>query len=138
MIWKTKTHECTATICMKTGRPCPMAARALKSLTEATQQALDCAQDSFELEGSIALTGCSEGCAAFFHLAGAHVRVFCDVTDQSDARSLNRYAEMLFGEGGSFPSGATTVPAALLQATPRAVAMREDFRTMPETKIQLA
>ncbi|WP_170774699.1 hypothetical protein [Ruegeria lacuscaerulensis] len=124
MIWKTKTHEFTATVCQKTGAPCPALARMARALTDAMATARPATTDAFEIEGSSDLTHCAEGCSARFRAQPDQIRVFCGVAADTPAERLDRYADMLFGAD-------FTAHAASLLPTPPC-AMMEVVTTAPQ------
>ncbi|MGR3614775.1 MAG: hypothetical protein ACU0BB_01870 [Paracoccaceae bacterium] len=138
MIWKTKTHEFTATICMRTGKPCPMAARTLKSLTHAASEAMRGSGEAFEMEGAIELTGCAPGCTARFGISSSLVRLFCDVDAEAELASLNRLADALMKDGNTLPSSNIDArPVAMLQSENRVAVSDRRSETPTATRFDI-
>ncbi|WP_170417094.1 hypothetical protein [Ruegeria atlantica] len=119
MIWKTTTHEFTATLCQKTGKTCPALARMARALTDAMATAQPVTTSEFEVEGSGELAHCTEGCTARFRASPSQIRVYCGANAGDPADMLDDYADMMFGpEFATLPSGVlTTLPCAMLQAS---------------------
>ncbi len=119
MIWKTKTHRFSATICQHTGKTCPALARLARSMVDALDQAGPATTSDFEIEGSSDLTHCSDGCHARFRASQSRVRVYCGADPDTDSETLDRYADLMFGTDASgLPSAAmTSLPCAMLEAS---------------------
>lgn len=119
MIWKTKTHQFTATVCQKTGKTCPALAQTARAIVQALDTAVPATTPDFEFEGSTELSHCPQGCMARYLARKDQIRVFCgsDETDPMDA--LNGYAEMLFGTAFSTQSAGrlTATPCAMLEVS---------------------
>lgn len=130
MIWKTKTHQFTATICQHTGRTCPALARVARALAASMSKAKSATTDDFEIEGSVELAHCATGCTARFRAHQDEVRLYCGVHSDADTDQLDSYADLMFeAEVTSLPSGMLAdLPCAMLQVealTPRDVATPE-------------
>ncbi|NOD94207.1 hypothetical protein GS636_15565 [Ruegeria sp. HKCCD4884] len=111
MIWKTKTHEYSATVCQRTGKTCPALARLARSISEAMTQASAATGDAFEFDGSSELSHCAEGCQAIFQAQSDSVRVFCDTQPNAAIEDLNLYADLIFGNTfRTLPSGIIANP----------------------------
>lgn len=119
MIWKTTTHEFTATLCQKTGKTCPALARMARALTDAISTAQPVTTSTFEVDGSSDLTHCGEGCTARFRASPSRIRVYCGANADDSADMLDDYADMMFSpEFATLPTGAlTTLPCAMLEAS---------------------
>lgn len=119
MIWKTKTHRFSATICQHTGKTCPALARLARSLVDAMEQASPVTTSDFEIEGRSDLTHCPDGCHARFRARQSRVRVYCGADPDADSETLDRYADLMFGtDTSSLPSAAmTSLPCAMLEAS---------------------
>ncbi|NOC47586.1 MULTISPECIES: hypothetical protein [unclassified Ruegeria] len=119
MIWKTKTHEFSATVCQRTGKTCPALARLARSISEAMAQATSATSDDFEIEGSSELSHCSEGCHAIFRAQSDRIRVFCGTQPETTIEPLNGYADLIFGNTFSaMPSGVVkTPPCAMIEVS---------------------
>ncbi|KIC40792.1 hypothetical protein RA27_13645 [Ruegeria sp. ANG-R] len=119
MIWKTNTHAFTATVCQRTGQPCPALARMARALTHAMATARPVTTSDFLIEGSSELSHCPEGCTARFRAQSDQVRVFCGTDPEIETDRLDDYANMMFGtEFNSLPSGLlSTPPCAMLEAS---------------------
>ncbi|WP_170347290.1 hypothetical protein [Ruegeria atlantica] len=119
MIWKTKTHEFSATVCQRTGKTCPALARLARSISEAMTQATSATSDDFEIEGSSKLSHCTEGCHAIFRAQSDNIRVFCGTQPEAAIEPLNLYAELVFGNTVSaMPSGVVqTPPCAMIEVS---------------------
>lgn len=117
MIWKTKTHKFSATLCQRTGQPCPALARMARAIAHSMETARPVTQDCFEVEGSSELNHCAEGCMARFRANPDQIRVFCGTDTGADVEVLDRYADMLFGiDTTALPaSGLTTPPCAMIE-----------------------
>lgn len=118
MIWKTKTHQFTATICQHTGRTCPALARVARALATSMSNAASATTADLEIEGSVELAHCATGCTARFRAHQDEVRLFCGVDPETDTNRLDVYADLMFGtEFGPMPSGMLAdQPCAMLQA----------------------
>ncbi len=121
MILKTETHVLSATVCQRTGEPCPALLHMANTLTRAITQARRATSDGFEIEGNTELAHCPGGCTARFHAYGSRIRVYCDVDEATETAQLDRYADVLLNPAStSLPSGwITNPPCAILEATPR-------------------
>ncbi|WP_271949778.1 hypothetical protein [Ruegeria faecimaris] len=97
MIWKTKTHEFTATVCQRTGKPCPALARMARAMAEAMATATPAASKTFEVEGTSDLTHCTEGCTARFRAQSEQIRVYCGTSTDTPTEMLDAYGDMMFG-----------------------------------------
>lgn len=119
MIWKTKTHEFSATVCQRTGKTCPALARLARSISEAMTQATSATSDDFEIEGSSELSHCTDGCHAVFRAQSDNLRVFCGTQPEAAIEPLNLYAELVFGNTVSaMPSGVVqTPPCAMIEVS---------------------
>ncbi len=115
MIWKTKTHEFTATVCQKTGKTCPALARMASAIAQAMETAVPATTPDFEIEGSSELTHCPEGCTARFQAQTDRIRVFCGTDVEASIDTLDGYADMMFGTTFS------AMPADLLANPPCAM-----------------
>lgn len=118
MIWKTKTHQFTATVCQHTGKTCPALARVARALVQSISTAAPVATSEFEIEGSSELTHCPAGCIARFRARPDEVRIYCGTGSDVDLDPLDEYAELMFGsEFRTLPSSiAANPPCAMLQA----------------------
>ncbi|WP_170468040.1 hypothetical protein [Ruegeria arenilitoris] len=132
MIWKTHTHEYTATLCQKTGKPCPALAQLARAITQAMDAAQPVTTSEFEMDGSSELSHCGEGCTARFRASPARIRVYCGTNAEDSAETLEGYADMMFGaDFAMLPAGAlTTAPCAMLEA--RALAPRPSQETVQQ------
>ncbi len=119
MIWKTETHEFTATVCQRTGKPCPALARMARVMAQAMAQAANVTTEAFEIEGDSTLTHCPEGCMARFRAQQDQIRVYCGADPETGMNLLDNYADMIFGlEFSAMASGTICKPpCALLEAT---------------------
>ncbi len=117
MIWKTKTHEYVATICQRTGGPCPAMARMARALAEAMKKADHVTSEGFEIEGSSDLTHCAQGCMARFRAGPEQIRIFCGTEADTPIQTLDTYADLIFDETcAALPSGALPrTPCAMLE-----------------------
>ncbi|MCG7520716.1 hypothetical protein [Ruegeria sp. Ofav3-42] len=129
MIWKTTTHEFSATMCQKTGKNCPALARMARAIAEAMATASPVTTSEFEMDGSSELTHCGEGCTALFRASPSRIRVYCGANTNDSADKLDDYADMMFGSGiASLPTGVlTTLPCAMLQASALAPRPSQQF-----------
>ena len=118
MIWKTGTHQFTATICRRTGKTCPALARVARAMAAAMAQASPATTDTFEVEGNTDLTHCPKGCTARFHARPDRVRVYCGADPATGLDRLENYAELMFGtEISTLPAARmATPPCAMLEA----------------------
>jgi len=120
MIWKTKTHEYAATLCQKTGRPCPALARLARAVTDAMSQAVPTTTPDFGFDGSAELGHCPTGCIARFRAQRDEIRIFCGSEEHTSLDRLDDYADMMFGP--EYHALATDLacapPCAMLQVTP--------------------
>ncbi len=130
MIWKTKTHEFTATVCQRTGKPCPALAQMARALTQAMSTARPVTTDEFQVEGSSELSHCPDGCTARFRAHPDQVRVFCGTDPEVETDRLDDYADMMFG------STFSTLPSSLLANPP--CAMLEASVLMPRAAAELS
>lgn len=120
MIWNTKDHQFTATLCQNTGLPCPALARMAKKLVQAMTHAHAVATDEFELEGSGVLNHCPTECIARYSARHDRIRVFCGVDEQADLNALNRFADALLGDGDcGFPASSAPRPCAMIEVEAR-------------------
>lgn len=111
MIWKTKSHEYSATVCQRTGKTCPALARLARSISEAMAQAVSATSEDFEFEGNSALSHCAEGCMAAIRARSDSVRVFCGAHPDTAIRDLDAYADLIFGpKFSTLPSGIVANP----------------------------
>ncbi|WP_171124359.1 hypothetical protein [Ruegeria sp. HKCCD7251] len=119
MIWKTKTHEFSATICQKTGKPCPALARMARAMADAIATAQPVTTKEFEVEGSGELSHCAEGCTARFRAHSDLIRVYCGTASETPTTKLDDYADMMFGTSLSAMSTGTLsdMPCAMLEVT---------------------
>ncbi len=119
MIWKTKTHEFSATVCQKTGKPCPALAQMARALADAMATAQPATNSEFEVEGSGELAHCADGCTARFRADHAQIRVFCGIGSDTPSAILNAYADLMFGQDTTFmPAGVVSeLPCAMLEVT---------------------
>lgn len=117
MIWKTKTHEFTATMCQHTGKPCPALARLARAMAQAMGKAVDASGPEFEIEGSSDLTHCTDGCTARFRAGRDRIRLFCGADPEAEMDGLDDYADMMFGAAfNTLPSGIISkLPCAMLE-----------------------
>ncbi len=99
MIWTTPTHSFAATLCRKTGLPCPMAARLAQTLADALRKAEPATQPGFELTGTARLSGCGDGCTVRYVASHARIRLFCGVPETADQSPLDRLADAMFSDG---------------------------------------
>ncbi|MDA7966901.1 hypothetical protein [Ruegeria sp.] len=118
MIWKTDTHQFTATICQRTGKTCPALAQVARAAVQAIATAAPATTAEFEVEGTADLTHCTQGCTARFQARPDRVRVYCGADPEVNGDCLNDYAELMFGSAfTTLPSHAiSTPPCAMLQA----------------------
>ncbi|EEE38025.1 hypothetical protein RKLH11_1866 [Rhodobacteraceae bacterium KLH11] len=123
MIWKTKTHMFTATVCQHTGKPCPALAQMARALIQTMSMAAPATTREFEIEGSGELSHCSQGCTARFRACPDQIRVFCDIDPNARSDQLDDYADLMFGTKFScIPAGTLkSTPCAMLQAATLAV-----------------
>ncbi len=119
MIWKTKTHEFAATVCQRTGATCPALAQMARALTQAMSATKPVTKSEFEIEGTIDLSHCPEGCTARFRAKCDQIRVFCGTDPEIDTGRLDDYADMMFGtEYRSLPADLLrNPPCAMLEAS---------------------
>ncbi len=119
MIWKTKTHEFTATVCQKTGKTCPAMARMARAITQAMETASPATTPDFEIEGSSELAHCAQGCTARFRAQAGQIRIFCGTDADTPIEPLDGYAELMFGTTfASLPADLlTTPPCAMLEVS---------------------
>ena len=115
MMWKTKTHQFTATVCQRTGRTCPALAQMARAVVQAMETAIPATTPQFELEGNSELTHCTQGCFARFRAQADQIRVFCGTDADTPIETLDDYADMMFG------LEFTTRPANLLPTPPCAM-----------------
>ncbi|WP_170387682.1 hypothetical protein [Ruegeria atlantica] len=119
MIWKTRTHQFTATVCQRTGENCPALAQMARAVVQAMDTAALATTPEFEFDGSSDLTHCAEGCTARFRAQKDLIRVFCGTSDDASLESLDDYADMLFGPDMVMrPAGMLAAPpCAMLEVT---------------------
>jgi len=119
MIWKTKTHQFTATVCQKTGKPCPALAQMARAVVQAMEAAVPATTPDFEVEGSSELAYCAQGCMARFRAQKDLIRLFCGTSTDASVDRLDEYADMMFGPDVTMrPAGMlTTPPCAMLEVT---------------------
>jgi hypothetical protein len=115
MIWKDKTHEFTATVCMQTGRPCPAMARILRALTRSVASSAKMCDPNFLIEGSIDLDGCAHECTARYSASSARVRMYCNAGEEVAQPTLDRYADLALGQS------ATSIPTQQIRVYPCAL-----------------
>jgi hypothetical protein len=132
MIWKDKTHEFTATVCMQTGRPCPAMARILRALTRSVSSSAKMCDPNFLIEGSIDLDGCEYECTARYSASGERVRLYCNAGEDVAQPALDRYADLALGQStASIPTQQISVyPCALSESRPLQMA-RVDHHAAP-------
>lgn len=132
MIWKTNTHQFTATICQRTGKTCPALAQVARAVVQAVATATPVTTAEFEVEGNADLTHCAQGCTARFQARPDRVRVYCGTDPEVSCDRLDDYAELMFGTEFMTLSAQSiiTPPCAMLQAevlAPRNPASIESF-----------
>lgn len=115
MIWKTKTHQFSATICQRTGKTCPALAQVARALATSITEAAPATSSEFEIEGSSELRFCAHGCTARFRARADEIRVFCGADPVIETSKLDNYADLLFG------TEAHAVPADILLNPPLAM-----------------
>ena len=130
MIWKTGTHQFSATVCQRTGKTCPALAQMARSIIQAMEAATAATTPEFAFDGSFELTHCPQGCTARFRAQKDLLRAFCGTSDDAPMETLDDYAEMMFGpEMTMRPAGMLpTPPCAMLEVTtltPNPVAQAE-------------
>ena len=130
MIWKTRTHEYTATVCQRTGKTCPALARMARAMAQAMAEAHPVATSEFEIEGSSELTHCPEGCTARFRAQPDQMRVFCGTDAAANTKQLDDYADMIFG------TDIQTMPSGVIETPP--CAMLEVLALRPRQPVQMA
>lgn len=130
MIWKTDTHEFSATVCQRTGKPCPALAHMARALTQAISTAQPVSTQEFQVEGSSELAHCAEGCTARFRACPDQVRVFCGTDPDVTTDMLDEFADMMFGDSfATLPAGLlTNPPCAMLEASALAHHPKADIR----------
>ncbi len=118
VIWKTKTHQFSATICQRTGRTCPALAQVARALATSTTEAATATSSDFEIEGSSELGFCPAGCTARFRASRDEIRVFCGADPDVETEKLDNYADLLFGTSVHSVSADTLAnpPLAMLEA----------------------
>ncbi len=118
MIWKTNTHEFSATICQRTGKNCPALAQMARALAASMAKVGPTTTAGFEIEGSCDLAHCAGGCTARFRACPDEIRVFCDADADTSIKCLDDYADLLFGSDiGSVPASLMShPPCAMLEA----------------------
>lgn len=117
MIWTTQTHEFAATLCRRTGRPCPALSGLAENLTRALRRAEPMTDAAFEIEGHCEMPPCGAGCLARYAASHSRVRVFCGVDEDTALPHLHRFADALLGvEGAGFAAGSGPVPCAMVEA----------------------
>jgi DNA-binding transcriptional LysR family regulator len=111
MIWKTKTHQFSATLCQKTGNTCPALAQMARAIVQAMESAVPATSDDFALDGSGELGHCPQGCIARFRAQKDQIRIFCGTSTDASLDALDGYADMLFGpDAAARPAGQLPVP----------------------------
>lgn len=120
MIWKTKTHLISSTVCNRTGQPCPALAELADNLTRAMNAVKPTTTQDFEIEGDVVLNGCSVECSARFRASHEQLRVFCGVSPEAEIDMLDKFADALFSsEGPALVARRNeTHPCAMVEATP--------------------
>ncbi|MGV6803039.1 MAG: hypothetical protein ACWA49_02455 [Ruegeria sp.] len=131
MIWKTDTHEFSATICQRTGKTCPALARMARAIAKAMTTAQPATSPEFQLEGSSELTHCEHGCTARFDARPALIRVFCGTAPETGSESLDAYADMMFDDQ------ATAMPAQFIDHPPCAMLQAAAFEPSVHAKSEL-
>ncbi len=118
MIWKTDTHEFSATICQRTGKTCPALARMARTVSQAMATAHAVTTPDFRIEGSSELAHCEHGCTARFDARSDMIRVFCGAAPGAKSANLDAYADLMFNDlADPCPAqGLDTSPCAMLQA----------------------
>ncbi len=97
MMWKTKTHQFTATVCQRTGKTCPALAQMARAVVQAMEAAVPATTPDFEIDGNSELTYCAQGCTARFRAEKDQIRIFCGTSADTSIEALDNYADMLFG-----------------------------------------
>ncbi|WP_420586020.1 hypothetical protein [Ruegeria sp.] len=117
MMWKTKTHQFSATVCQRTGRSCPALAQMARAVVQAMEAAVPATTAEFEFDGSSELTYCAQGCNARFRAQKDQIRVYCGSEADTSIEALDNYADMLFGlDFAARPAGGLpTPPCAMLE-----------------------
>ncbi|MCG6559969.1 hypothetical protein MB818_17295 [Ruegeria sp. 1NDH52C] len=122
MIWTTRTHEFAATLCRRTGRPCPALSALAENLARALRQAEPMTDAGFAIEGHCEMPPCGAGCMARYAASHSRIRVFCGVDEDTALSHLNRFADALMTpDGAGFAAGLGPVPCAMAEARPRCV-----------------
>lgn len=118
MIWTTNTHSFSATLCQKTGKPCPVARQMMLNLARAMNKAEGVTAADFELTGTIRLQGCAAGCEARYVADHARISLFCDIARDASQSQLDRFADAMFSveSTGLVPATGRTCPSAMIQA----------------------
>ncbi|KUJ79076.1 hypothetical protein [Ruegeria profundi] len=119
MIWKTKTHQFSATVCQKTGKTCPALAQMARSVVRAVETAVPATTPDFEFDGNSELSHCPQGCVARFRAQKDLIRIYCGATEDAPLEVLETFADMMFGpDTATRPAGMlTTPPCAMLEVT---------------------
>ena len=119
MIWKTKTHQFSATVCQKTGKTCPALAQMARSVVQAIDVAVPATTPDFEFDGNGELSYCPQGCVARFKAQKDLIRVYCGATEDAPVETLEIYADMMFGlDMAMRPADMlTTPPCAMMEVT---------------------
>ncbi|SDE11317.1 hypothetical protein [Ruegeria marina] len=100
MIWTTDTHNFSATLCQRTGKPCSALAAMAQNLAHAMNKAEATTGQDFEIEGEFSLPTCPGGCRALYAASHRRIRVFCGVTETAETSWLNRMADALMDPQG--------------------------------------
>ena len=116
-----ETHYFSQSICMHQGAPCPALARMLTALAGAVNKARPVTAPEFEMCGESLLDGCARHCPARFIATHDRIRVFCDVSEETDTKSLDLFADSLFQAGAGSPStvALSPPPCAMGEAIPK-------------------
>ncbi|WP_171103715.1 hypothetical protein [Ruegeria sp. HKCCD7255] len=122
MIWNTKTHQFSATLCQRTGKPCPALAQLARAIAQAMSTAKPVTTDGFEVDGHAQLTHCAKGCTARYLARPKQVRIFCDADPRTENETLEQFADLMFScKVTSMPADALVkAPCAMLQVTTNA------------------
>jgi hypothetical protein len=125
MIWKTQTHQFTATLCQRTGKTCPALARWARAMAQSMAATAPAMGGSFEIDGSAELTHCDQGCTARFRANADQLRLYCGADPDTDMEKLEDYADLMFG------TDHTALPASFITSPP--CAMLEAIALCPAT-----
>lgn len=117
MIWTKNYQTFAATLCQKTGKPCPALAMMADRLALAMTSARQVTAEDFEIEGSAQLRHCGLECTARYRANHARIRMFAGVEDSSDLDVMDRYLDAIMTvEGREFPATGTPPPCAMIEA----------------------